>query len=140
MHLFSSSLCLPIAMLPWILFWTIIHSQNLDQLGQESTTFSLVVWMVETHWIIMAMIMGSVEDEKCLSNLGFMKRKIRNRLTTHLECLFISFLHWSHPFCCKNVFGLLQNLAIIRRKYGVFNNDFDYVFTTFWSWKHHLQL
>jgi hypothetical protein len=32
----------------------------------------------------MAMIMGNVEDERCLSNLGFMKNKLKNRLTTPL--------------------------------------------------------
>jgi hypothetical protein len=33
----------------------------------------------------MAMIMGVVEDEKCLFNIGFMKSKLWNRLTTHLD-------------------------------------------------------
>jgi hypothetical protein len=35
----------------------------------------------------MAMIMGSVENDKCLSNMGFMKNKLRNRLTTHLDII-----------------------------------------------------
>jgi len=33
----------------------------------------------------MAIIMGSVEDDKCFSNLGLMKSKLRNRLITHLD-------------------------------------------------------
>jgi hypothetical protein len=33
----------------------------------------------------MAIIMGNVENEWCLSNLGFMKSKLRNILTTHLD-------------------------------------------------------
>jgi hypothetical protein len=33
----------------------------------------------------MAMIMGSVGDERCFFNLGFMKSKLRNKLTTHLD-------------------------------------------------------
>jgi hypothetical protein len=32
----------------------------------------------------MVHIIGSVEDEKCLSTLAFMKSKLHNRLTTHL--------------------------------------------------------
>jgi hypothetical protein len=35
------------------------------------------------------MAMGSVEDERCLSNLGFMKNKLRNKLTTHLDLVVI---------------------------------------------------
>jgi hypothetical protein len=45
----------------------------------------------------MAMIMGNIEDERCLINLGFMKNKLRNKLTSHLvtlsKCLFKSSLH-----------------------------------------------
>jgi hypothetical protein len=33
----------------------------------------------------MAMVMGNVEDERCFSNMGFMKSKFKNRLTTHLN-------------------------------------------------------
>ncbi len=33
----------------------------------------------------MAMVLGSVEDERCFSTLSFTKSKLRNRLTTHLD-------------------------------------------------------
>jgi hypothetical protein len=33
----------------------------------------------------MAMVMGNVEDERCISNMEFMKNKLKNRLTTHLN-------------------------------------------------------
>ncbi len=33
----------------------------------------------------MAMIMGWVEDERCFPNHGFMKSKLRNIMTTHLD-------------------------------------------------------
>jgi nitrate reductase gamma subunit len=33
----------------------------------------------------MAMVMGSVHDERCFSNMGFMNNKLRNILTTHLD-------------------------------------------------------
>ncbi len=35
----------------------------------------------------MAMVMGSVKDERCFSNLGFVKSKFKNRLTTHLDLI-----------------------------------------------------
>jgi hypothetical protein len=31
------------------------------------------------------MIMGCIEDERCFPNLGFIKNKLRNRMTTHLD-------------------------------------------------------
>lgn len=33
------------------------------------------------------MVMGSGEDERCFSNMGFVKSKFRNRLTTHLDLI-----------------------------------------------------
>jgi hypothetical protein len=33
----------------------------------------------------MAMVLGNVKDERCFSNLGFMKNKLKNILTTHLD-------------------------------------------------------
>jgi hypothetical protein len=33
----------------------------------------------------MVMVMGSVEDEICFSNLRFIKNKLKNRLITHLD-------------------------------------------------------
>ncbi len=40
----------------------------------------------------MAMIMGSVEDERCFSNLGFMKCKLNNKLTTYLDLVVRMFV------------------------------------------------
>jgi hypothetical protein len=31
------------------------------------------------------MVMGSVDDERCFSNLGLMKNNFRNIVTTHLD-------------------------------------------------------
>jgi len=39
----------------------------------------------------MAMVMGSVEDEICFSNLRFTKSKLKNRLTTHLDLVVMMF-------------------------------------------------
>jgi hypothetical protein len=33
----------------------------------------------------MAMVLGSVEDERCFSTLSFVKSKLKNKLTTHLD-------------------------------------------------------
>jgi len=41
--------------------------------------------------IAMVRVLGFVEDERTFSNLTFMKNRLRNRLTTHLDvcvCMF----------------------------------------------------
>jgi len=41
--------------------------------------------------IAMVQVLGFVEDERTFSNLTFMKNRLRNRLTTHLDvcvCMF----------------------------------------------------
>jgi hypothetical protein len=35
--------------------------------------------------LVIVMVLGSVEDERTFSTLTFMKSKLRNRLTTHLD-------------------------------------------------------
>jgi len=35
----------------------------------------------------MVMVLGSVEDERCLSTLSFIKNKLRNRLVKHLDSI-----------------------------------------------------
>jgi hypothetical protein len=35
--------------------------------------------------IAIAMVLGSVQDERTFSTISFMKSRLRNRLTTHLE-------------------------------------------------------
>jgi hypothetical protein len=35
----------------------------------------------------MAMVLGSMEGERCFFNLSFMKSKLRNQLTTHLDLM-----------------------------------------------------
>jgi hypothetical protein len=37
--------------------------------------------------LYMAMVMGGIEDERCFSNLGFVKSKPRNILTTCLNLI-----------------------------------------------------
>jgi hypothetical protein len=55
----------------------------------------------------MAMVMGGIEDERCFSNLGFVKSKPRNILTTCLNLIVRIFAYkffylWHFPICCSN--------------------------------------
>ncbi len=43
--------------------------------------------------IAMVMVLGSMEDERTFSNLAFMKNKLCNRLTTHLDLCVHMFTH-----------------------------------------------
>ncbi len=61
-------------------------------------------WLLEWLKLIKlstAMIMGNVEDERCLSNMGFMKNKLRNKLATHLDLVVRMF---AHKFFTLNIF------------------------------------
>ncbi len=68
----------------------------------------------------MAMIIGVVEDERYSSNMGFMKSKLRNRLTTHLDLvvkMFISSLHWTFSHLLQQwIPWLLQNPPLCCRR------------------------
>jgi zona occludens toxin (predicted ATPase) len=41
----------------------------------------------------MVQVSGSIEDERTFNNLAFMKSKLRNRLTTHLDLCVCMFTH-----------------------------------------------
>jgi hypothetical protein len=52
-------------------------------------------------------VMGIVEDGRCLSNLGFMKNNFTNMLTTHSDLAFKMFvkkfiIFKQVSFCCNN--------------------------------------
>jgi len=52
-------------------------------------------------------VMGSVEDIRCLSNIGFMKNNFMNMLTTHSDLAFKMFakkliIFKQVSFCCNN--------------------------------------
>jgi hypothetical protein len=66
------------------------HDCNLTTRLWERLASNAIVsqWLLE--WIklgqlCMVMIIDSVEDERTFSNLSFMKKKLHNRLTTHLD-------------------------------------------------------
>jgi len=49
----------------------------------------------------MVMVLGNVEDERCFSTLSFVKSKLRNKLTTHLDlvvCMYVEFFLLLKPF------------------------------------------
>ncbi len=81
---FSRLLCLPCSHVPMkplmdckpcTKIWTTLSNNQL-------LSHQLFEWLKLIE-LYMAMVMGNVEDEKCFSNLGFVKSKPRNRLTTH---------------------------------------------------------
>jgi hypothetical protein len=41
----------------------------------------------------MAMVLGSVENERCFSNLSFVKSKLKNKFTTHSDLLMQMYVH-----------------------------------------------
>jgi hypothetical protein len=44
-----------------------------------------VKWVPKGYEITMVQVLGSIEDERTFNNLAFMKSKLRNKLTTHLD-------------------------------------------------------
>jgi hypothetical protein len=75
---------------------------NVETMMQESSNVNPVTWMwlkiqfspllvlklneyIKVVEIIMVQVLGSIEDERTFSNLTFMKSKLTNRLTTHLD-------------------------------------------------------
>ncbi len=44
-----------------------------------------MVFAIPLCWIIIVMVLGNVEDERTFSTLTFMKSKLKNQLTTHLD-------------------------------------------------------
>jgi hypothetical protein len=64
----------------------------------------------------MVMIVGNVEDERCLSNMGFMKRKLKNRLTTHLDMVVNMF---AQLFFTLNIFPFVTTVSVAKSRHGV---------------------
>jgi hypothetical protein len=58
--------------------------KKFNHLVQQPTSFPLIEWLKLIE-LSMAMVLGSVKDDKCFSNLGFMNNKLNNILTTHLD-------------------------------------------------------
>jgi hypothetical protein len=67
----------------------------------------------------MFMIVGNVEDKRCLFNMGFMKRKLRNRLTTHLD-MVVKML--TQKFFTLNIFPFVATMSfwiVAKSRHGV---------------------
>jgi hypothetical protein len=67
----------------------------------------------------MVMIVGNVEDEGCLLNTGFMKRKLRNKLTTHWDMIVKMF---GQKFFTLNIFPFVATMSfwtIAKSHHGV---------------------
>ncbi len=69
--------------------------------------------------LVVVMVMGNVEDEKCFSNLGLMKNNFRNILTTHLDLVVKMFAQKfftfdTFPFAVEiNVWNVAKSRHII---------------------------
>ncbi len=66
------------------------HDYNPITLLWERLASSEIVrqWLLKWFKLVqlcMVMIIGNVEDEKTFSNMSFMKNKLHNHLTTHLD-------------------------------------------------------
>jgi hypothetical protein len=67
----------------------------------------------------MVMIVGNVEDERCLPNMGFMKRKLRNRSTIHWDMVIKMF---AQKFFTLNIFPFVATMSfwtIAKFRHGV---------------------
>jgi hypothetical protein len=53
---------------------------------------NIIFWFPWVYELAMVHIIGSVEDEKCLSTLTFMKLKLQNRPTIHLPIVVHMFV------------------------------------------------
>jgi len=67
----------------------------------------------------MAIIMGSVENDKCLSNMGFMKSKLRNKLTTHLDIILRMFAQKFFTLKSFPFTAIMSSCIITKSCHGV---------------------
>ena len=56
-----------------------------EKVGQSSLTLNRLSEFFKLAEIAMCAVLGSVDDERTFSSLGFMKSKVRNRLGSHLK-------------------------------------------------------
>jgi len=103
---------LPIAMQPWNLFQTRIYALNFESTRLVISSFPSNVQIAKTHWIVNVLIIGSVHDERCLSNVRFMKTKFTNRLTIHLDLVVRMF---AHKLFTSDAFSFLAVISIFHR-------------------------
>ncbi len=78
----------------------------------ENPYFLSYVWTQnpQGHQVAIVQVIDYVEDERCFSTLTFMKTKLRNRLTMHLELVIHmgikSFFHFLKPFLLVQQFKI----------------------------------
>jgi hypothetical protein len=86
--------------------WTILSNNQLLS-HQSFEWFKLIE-------LSMAIVMGNVKDERCFSNMGFMKSKLKNKLTTHLDLVVRLFAHKfftfdTFPFTTMNAWNATKS-------------------------------
>ncbi len=118
MHMFSNSLCSPIAMLPLVLLYNPC-TKIWTKLATNQLLFHRLSKWLKFIELSMAIIMGSVEDERCFSNQGFMKSKLRNRLTTHLDLVVKMFVQKSFTSNTFPFVVAMSSWTIAKSHHGV---------------------
>ncbi len=91
-------------------YFKLTMNHNVETMTWEPTNVNLIIWMwlkiqyfplliqklneyIKVVKIVMVQILGSLEDEKTFNKLVFMKSKLYNQLTTHLNLCVCMFTH-----------------------------------------------
>jgi hypothetical protein len=82
-----------------------------QKVSQNSLMVQCLSEFIKAAEIAVTAILGSVEDERTFSTLGFMKSKLRNRLGSHLDT---SVKLFSQPFYKQDTFP--YNSAITHKR------------------------
>jgi len=69
--------------------------------------------------LVIVQVIGSVEDERCFSTLTFMKTKLQNILTTHVELVIWIFSQKFFTFRDFPFGEAIQNWKDNKTQYGV---------------------
>jgi hypothetical protein len=101
--------------------WTILSNNQL--LSQQSFEWLKLIELS------MAIVMASVKDERCFSNMGFMKSKLKNKLTTHLDLVVRLFAHKfftfdTFPFTIMNAWNATKSCHIVAKAKFICSNKY----------------
>jgi len=75
--------------------------------------------IVQVIELVIVQVIGSVEDERCFSTLTFMKTKLQNILTTHVELVIWIFSQKFFTFRDFPFGEAIQNWKDNKTQYGV---------------------
>jgi hypothetical protein len=84
-----------------------------QKVGQNALMLSRLSEFIKLAEIAVTATLGSVEDERTFSTLGFMKSKVRNRLGGHLDTCVKMF---SQPFFNQDTFPYSESISHWREQ------------------------